>query len=100
MKRYTGKKLRFPIVEDLNKGMFSDQSDVGAEMPNSSDGVYHLSRTEPKEIHPFYDRAFDKDSTSSEIKGAVGGSNVDTHPDKRVEAVKVRYVYSKIILLK
>src|SRR5277367_21031 len=80
-KRFKGKKLRFPIIEEeVNKGMFSDQSDVGAEMPNSNDGVHHLRRTEPKEIHLLI---------HSEIEGAVGGSKVKTHPDKRVEGVKV-----------
>src|SRR5277367_5221265 len=80
-KRFKGKKLRFPIIEEeVNKGMFSDQSDVGAEMPNSSGGVHHFRRTEPKEIHLL---------KHSEIEGAVGGSKVKTHPDKRVEGVKV-----------
>ena len=81
IKRYKGKKLRFPIIEEVDKGMSSDQSDVGAEMPNSSDGVHHLRRTEPKEIHHL---------THSEIEGVVGDSKVKTHPDTRVEEVKVR----------
>src|SRR5277367_4884454 len=83
-KRFKGKKLRLPIIEEeVNKGMFSDQSDVGAEMPNSSDGVHHLRRTGPKEIHLLM---------HSEIEKAVGGSKVKTHPNKRVEGVKVTVV--------
>ena len=88
-KRFKGKKLRFPIIEEeVNKGMLSDQSDVGAEMPNSSDGVHHLRRTGPKEIHLLM---------HSEIEGAVGGSKVKTHPDKRVEGVKVTLLIDVIL---
>ena len=88
---YVGKKSRFPRVEEAVERAAHMDSDTGAETPSQDDLVSHSGRTEPSiyEIHPFYARAFDKDSTGSEIEGAVGGSNVNTHPDKRVDAVKV-----------
>ena len=88
---YVGKKSRFPTVEEAVERTAHMDSDTGAETPNQDDLVSHSGRTEPSmyELSSLLDGVSDQDSSNSEIEGAVGGSDVKTHPDKRVEGVKV-----------
>ena len=88
---YVGKKSRFPTVEEAVERTAHMDSDTGAETPNQDDLVSHSGRTEPSmyELSSLLDGVSDQDSSNSEIEGAVGGSDVKIHPDKRVEGVKV-----------
>jgi len=99
IKRYKRKKLRFPVIDEENKRTFSDQFDVGPEMPNSSHGVYHLRRTEPKEIHLLYERVCDQNSNHSEIEGAVGALMLIPN-NTLTRGLKGRKLHTYIVVLK